>query len=420
VPRISLLVMMCIATLGFVLMAPYFAYVFNFLAPQNIVARLKTEAQGAALAGGKGEEAVNQRQALVVLSMERLSDIAINSISSKDKISATECVDALKELATGYLEGKKQLDAGWFKLGPVTRDNPDFASMTDEAVADLEERRTWLEWKVLRQFQGIYTEALGHMRDIDYVIAISTRQIGEKALDKGIPEALHLVHKFFNTYMRLTINARDVRTAYTILNQFRLLAERVLRAGNGQLALKIASHIKYYGHLSHQKKLPFVTETVAYDLGALCEVAHEIKSDVEADLLRNFLDVDRPETEGEEQEASLRGVRKAQVKLATFYLVNKQDDLAQTIWRDMVHEKPERMLSIRDELLKVESKDFWEVTDRGGNFDYLEPPRKKMLFKFFGWFAELSGDLRAVSIEPAIAVGREPETVMPTKNRGAS
>src|SRR5688500_14648054 len=64
VPRVSLLVMLCIATLGFVLMAPYFAYVFNFLAPQNIVARLKAEALRAAQSGGKGDEAVNERQAL--------------------------------------------------------------------------------------------------------------------------------------------------------------------------------------------------------------------------------------------------------------------------------------------------------------------------------------------------------------------
>jgi hypothetical protein len=40
-------------------------------------------------------------------------------------------------------------------------------------------------------------------------------------------------------------------------------------------------------------------------------------------------------------------------------------------------EKPERMASIRAELGSVAEKEFWEVTDRGVNFDYLDPTRRK-------------------------------------------
>ena len=35
-----------------------------------------------------------------------------------------------------------------------------------------------------------------------------------------------LAVKFMNTYLRATLNARDVRTAYNVLNQYRQLAER--------------------------------------------------------------------------------------------------------------------------------------------------------------------------------------------------
>ena len=57
------------------------------------------------------------------------------------------------------------------------------------------------------------------------------------------------------------------------------------------------------------------------------------------------------------------------------------------------------MRSIRDELLSIESKEFWEVSDRGGNFDYLEPSRKEMLKVFFGWFRQVSGAMKTVSLE---------------------
>jgi hypothetical protein len=45
-----------------------------------------------------------------------------------------------------------------------------------------------------------------------------------------------------------------------------------------------------------------------------------------------------------------------------------------------------RLESLRHELLAVKSKDFWEVTDRGVNFDYLDAQRKAALDGFFAWF----------------------------------
>ena len=200
--------------------------------------------------------------------------------------------------------------------------------MADDSVKALATARTWFEFKVLRQYQAIYTEAIGNMRDINYVIAINTRTIAERALATKDEEALQLSVKFFNTYLRATINANDVRTAYTILNQYRIMAEAVLTAERNELAMKIATYIRYYGHLGHQRHLAFVTETVAYDLGSLCETAHELGSDIELDLLRLFLEVDPTTTEGEAQETSLRGVRKAQLKLATYYLATDSEALA--------------------------------------------------------------------------------------------
>lgn len=32
------------------------------------------------------------------------------------------------------------------------------------------------------------------------------------------------------------------------------------------------------------------------------------------------------------------------------------------------------------------TKEFWEVSERGSNFAYLEPRLRSFLFRFFGWF----------------------------------
>jgi hypothetical protein len=40
-------------------------------------------------------------------------------------------------------------------------------------------------------------------------------------------------------------------------------------------------------------------------------------------------------------------------------------------------------------MLAITSKDFWEVVDRGTNFDYVSDARKEKLRQFFSKFAAL-------------------------------
>jgi hypothetical protein len=128
--------------------------------------------------------------------------------------------------------------------------------------------------------------------------------------------------------------------------------------------------------------LPFVAETAAYDLSALCEMASEQKSPIHDALLAIFLDIDK-EAETLAEEKALRGVRKAQIKLATYYLERGLEADARRIQDDMRGESAERLVSLRDELMAVTSKEFWEIVDRGENFDYLNEQRKAQVPRFF-------------------------------------
>src|SRR5690606_3081072 len=102
-----------------------------------------------------------------------------------------------------------------------------------------------------------------------------------------------LVFRYMNSYMRATLNARDVRTAYNVLNQYRLLLEALISQGNGDQALQGVKHMNYYGHVSFDMKLTFVTETVAYDVSALIQHAHTCKCPQEREMLTEFLELDR-------------------------------------------------------------------------------------------------------------------------------
>ncbi len=386
VPRMALLAMISATTFGLVLMAPYFRYVFWFLEPMNIISRIRSEAVGVAGRGAEERDPARSAnaQAQTLSAMEELTDITSNSISGKDKIIASGAVDALKDFSLEYLKSKARATDAWFDIGSGIRQNPDFVAMDPESLSDLEARRTWVEWKVMRQYLGIYNEALASMRDINYLIAIDTRYIGEAAGAARDAELIELVFRFMNSYLRSTLNARDVRTAYNVLNQYRLLVEAMIRQKNGRAAVEGVKHMNYYGHVSFDMKLTFVTETVAYDLSALCQYANEQGAPEEEEMLGHFLELDRP-LRVSSQESALLGVRKAQVKLAAYYLLSGGEEKARRISRDMQAEPADRLLSIRRALERVESKDFWEIIDRGRNFEYMPPAQRACLADFFSW-----------------------------------
>lgn len=386
VPYVGSMVSMIMLGFSLVILLPYFAYVLSFLNPIEIVDRIRRHTLNI-IASRRRDWTTERKQQEAVRGVEQLADVALNAMEHKDKGVSMASVDALHSLVLDYQALRSRLPAEWFVVEGELAHNPDFVSMAPAVLDSLSERRIWLEMKVLRQYQTIYSEALNRMRDMNYLIAINTRTVAEHALEQGNIELFRLALKFFNTYLRATINAKDVRTAYNVLNQYRLLAERALEYEQGIHSIEIARYFKYYGAVSFTARLPFILETVAYDLCVLNELAYETQSPAARELLRIFLEVDR-ESEGEVQETSLRGVRKAQVKLATFYLSKGDRDLAREVFEDMRSEHPPRLDSIRDELLSIRSSEFWEISDRGANFDYLPPERKRWMIEFFSWFGD--------------------------------
>ncbi len=387
-PVVGTYIALGFVTISVMLLLPYFVFVFAFLNPHNVVTRLREHTLEEIKVAMKPGTDLDELKAEVIEGIEQIADVALNAIENKDKAISMDSVVALRDLTIAYLEFKRQLPEEWFEVSDAISGNPDFVSMTPDAQDDLKRRKLWLEMKVFRQYQMLYGEALNRTRDINYLIAINTRVLGERVLSDGDIKAHRLVVKFFNTYMRQTVNAKDVRTAYNVLNQYRLLAEHALTSGETDQVEKIAFYFKYYGQLGFNFGLPFILETVAYDLCALNELAYDLDAPNKKAMLADFLEVDKESEEEHEHEATLRGVRKAQVKLATYYLVRGAEPLARTVWKDMQNELPTRLASIKHELLQITSKEYWEVIDRGANFDYLEPERRQKLEEFFSWFGK--------------------------------
>jgi hypothetical protein len=402
VPETGYFISLLLASISILILIPYFVYLFTFLQPANIIDAIRksvrrsiaTEAQRS----GDDRERLLLIKRKVSLSVEQIADMALNSINSRDRGLAMDAVMAARGVVFDYLEHKPKLPQSWFVILPEERaGNPDYVTLSNEGVEDLRTERVWVEHKVMKQLHLVFAEALNNLPDLNNLIALFLKDVAVEALKREDHAAHRLALRFFNTSLRSAFAQRDVRTAYNILHQYRAVVESMISANKWALIEPVFGYFKYYGLLFESGGLGFILETVAYDVYQLLRIAIDQNlPNVEA-LLGVFLEVDRqPETGS--SDVHLRGVRKAQSMLAAYCLFKGRTELVRRIAADMQAEPRERLLSIRSEILAAD-RTFWEITDRGVNFDFLEPELRPYLDRFFG------ESLRIPSISPPQAIG---------------
>lgn len=393
-PRVMVAVSTLMMTLSLIAILPYFVFVFDFLTPTQIVARLQNATIAALRSAAQGGNVDHARHEVLV-GIEQLGDITLNSIEKKEKPIAISTVVALSVVAERAIEWKSQTSEAWFDSRILAQTDQDFVALHEAMVIELQARRTWVEMKVLRQYQTVFGAAANRMRDINHLIAIQTRKLAIKAAEAHDEPSVSQSIRFLNTYLRSSLNSHDVRTSYNLMNEYRVLAEDFLNIERGDRMQEVATHIKFYGQLAFAMNTGFILETAAYDLCSLLERVHAFGHPSHDHLLvKVFLELDREPEGGKTQEASLRGVRKAQIKLATHYLAHGAEPHARRIFQDMRGERRERIDSIRAELEAVTDQEYWEVSDRGINFEWLPDDRRAELPRFFSWFDVPPGALQ--------------------------
>jgi hypothetical protein len=377
-PRGGFMVAMGLITVCLLMLLPYFAYVFHFVSPHEVIRRIRAEALRE-VHGSRAEGAREAKRA-VIEAVEELEDIARGAMQNSDRGIAMAAVEALAELLGDVTRQRRELPADWFVLDDVIARDADFVSMAAPALDAIAKEGTWFEAKILRQCRELFVDAVGNARDVASMIAIHTRRLGEE-FAVAHPPLLEQCLRAFNSYLRASINARDMRTGFYVLHQYRLLGESLLRQGLEPAVLEIATRIRLYGRTASASELPFLLEIAAYDLSNLIEAAAD-KIAVRDALIEVLLAIDH---EGAE---NLLGVRKAQIQLATFFLVRADPTPARRIAADLAAERRGLLLTAREELENETSPHYWEINDRAVNFSYLPPDRRAKLADVFALVAQ--------------------------------
>ena len=367
-----------VLTLGALL--PYFGHVFAFLEPNNIITRIQQRAYGALRRAQKHEALDSERlgalQGEVAQALESIADNAMAAIGQSDRNLSVHTVITLQHFLERYVPLKPSLPSGWGRAS-----DEHLSTLSKEFLDDIIADRTWVEAKVLMEFERIFRKSLDEMTELVSQVASSTRVIGLTALIARDWETRGLTVQFFNTYIRHALNARNVRAAYNVLYEYRQFASHLLRR-DAAACVRVVKHLVYYGRTANAMNLAFVTVTVAHDVRVLCEEAFDHHGFDMSEMLRLFLTLDQP-SEDSGGEVALLGVRRAQSILGAFFLSREDAALAEQIRFDMRDEPAARLRKIRDDILVVDERKFWEVTDRGFNFDWVPDAMRHHITEFF-------------------------------------
>lgn len=383
VPNAGLLISMLMVTFSLIILLPYFAFVLSFLSPISIVEKIRHDTfRSIRLDDARS---VERSKLNVEISVDELQDIARRAAELSDRAVAMTSINALTDLVLTYQDMLEDLPDSWFEVSEVVARDPDFVSLSKTSIREIESGGTWVDVKIMRQYLDLISDSNPSSRDITYLIAINTKRIGIGAIGTRPPLVELCIH-CFNSYLRATINNQDQRTSYYIMNQYRQLADALLRHGDEEVVREIALHLQFYGLLGFKANIPFLLEVAAYDLMHLIKQSVLIDSAVVDDLLKLLLELDQ-EIKEEFQEDSLLGVRRSQIQLAAFLLEHGDEERVRRICRDMTGEKPHRLDYLRQLFLSENRPQYWEFTDRGVNFSYLEPQLRPHLETIFDWIA---------------------------------
>lgn len=375
--RLAVGVYMILTTLAIVLIIPYFKFVFVFLQPSNIIAKIERSIENSFSEAAAQPRRVPRARRDVSNSLRQLSDIALASVSQSDIVLCLEALGSIRQVGLYYLRVKPHLPPEFQQI-----DSGHIVGLSEEMWEDTVRTRTWVEMELFKQYEVAYTNSLKKVRDVTSYVARGLREIAEQAAITQDDASLGFLIKGFNTLVNYALSDRDIRTAVNVLYQYRLLAEAVLYRPD--ILERIAIHLKYYGHNSQRRRIYFIMDAVAYDLRILIEMTFHYFPENGDRLLQVFLELDQL-AESAEDYTFLRGVRKSQAMLAGFFIRTGRMDLARRILEDMMTETQDFLKTVKRDLFAVKSKQFWEIEDRGVSFYYLEPEHRPSVELFFSW-----------------------------------
>jgi hypothetical protein len=376
-PPVAILILLVAILVEIALLGPYFLFVFKFLTPTNLLSSIQENNRESIKNATDRKSFLHLKrfQNEVANSFEQVTDTALSAVNQMDRNLGLMAINQIREMLLDYLEYKNQLPKLWFQASSQY-----FISISSEFHQEICDQKLWIEAKAFMDMDLIFKNCIAGMPDAISAIAYNTRIIGETAIKKQDDNLLEMSVKFYNTFIRVSINNKNVRAIFNLFYQYRLLTESIFDY-DPKLSEKILSHFKYYGEICLGQGLGFVMFTAAFDLGGLVATAYNKRLANIRELLLIFLALE--DTVDRKNMFVYTGVRNAQLILATYLLSQGDTELLPIVVEDLKNETLAQLIKWRDGLLAVKDRKFFEITDRGYTFEYIDETQKEFLKLFY-------------------------------------
>lgn len=350
------------AAVGFVVLIPYYFYVLGFLDPALIIDRVTRRILTESAAFPTDPDGIRREQRRLDEDLLHLGNIALRAQSRMDRDVTIGAVNSLRRVVDTYSRGKHRAPDAWFD---VPREI--FIGLSDEALRLIDRDRIWVEQKALHQVLLTYTGALGGMRDAVSPVADAVRAVGVSAARRGDDALLRLSTRFFNTFLRIGMRRKELPPLADVLLQYRRLAIEILPHSPSTTAA-IARHLAYYAGLARFEKVAFVPELAAYEVELVMEAAYTEDAPCAGEILDVLLGFER-------QGAGIRLFHTI-ARAAQFLETSTDRGAFDRVMAVLCAVDPDVRDAVRGSAIATDDPQFWEITDRQINLDYLDPERR--------------------------------------------
>lgn len=376
IPEAGIYLALGLATVCFSLLVPYTLHLFTILRPSNLLEALRRDIVGAAESAIRGRP-IAACHALAAERIENIGDVGRSAVSQGDADTARRSIWALHGTLCDYLRFKASLPAEWFKAeSRIVRGGH------EAAIEQIRQSGLWIERRVVEELQDVFNAALlARMDDITHTVAQALRLIGEQAMQHDDVPLMRLVSKFFNTLLRATINRGEVRGGYDTLYEYELLADSALLDAP-DFAVEIAERLVYYGEAAGGRLL-WMSAASAHDLRTLAE--QNVRRGGESIVTQRFIALLTEMVKRVRVRDPILGrqLHKTVVTLGCFFLTVAEQSCAARLRSALATLPDDELRHIHAELAAVVDAEFWEVTERWINFDYMDDDARLKLDEFF-------------------------------------
>jgi hypothetical protein len=351
------------AIVGWTMLLPYYFYVLSFLNPTTIIDRVQRTLLDEFKLAAKGRLSLAESRRRITQKVNHLGNVLLRAVDRADRDVAIDAVRAHTQVLHRFHDVKDRLDPAFFDV-----DDSILVGMSSAACQIISRAHVWVEQRIATQLLLAYNAALGKMPDGVSTLADAVKDAAFHAAKHGDPEVVNLLVRVMNTFLREAIKKKDIFSIYNCLYNYKSLMRKLIAASRADKLPELARHLKYYAEFSKAQGMPFIYELASYELGELAEHAYEHDVKEAADLLEAQLSF-----EGAAQ--SVRLVKSRSI-LAAYLLEKGIKEPLERIYASLEGAGAAVIEQARREFSTPVERVFWEVTDRGVNFDFVEEARR--------------------------------------------